>query len=168
MVRHILSGSRWGRHFRLPTVEGSAHAFPRFTLCPGRSRDRKRALGFTFVELMVVIAIIVVLITMAIPVYQKSIIRAKESVLKNNLFTIRTVVDNYTYDKQKAPQSLQDLVTEGYLREIPVDPMTASSQGWKVIMEDATQAVNQDSPGIFDVRSGSEKIGLDGTPYADW
>ena len=124
--------------------------------------------GFTFVELMVVMAIIVVLITMAIPVYQKSIIRAKESVLKNNLFTIRTVIDNYTYDKQKAPQSLQDLVTEGYLREIPVDPMTASNQGWKVIMEDATQAVNQDSPGIFDVRSGSEKLGLDGTPYADW
>ena len=124
--------------------------------------------GFTFVELMVVMAIIVVLITMAIPVYQKSIIRAKESVLKNNLFTIRTVIDNYTYDKQKAPQSLQDLVTEGYLREIPVDPMTASNQGWKVIMEDTTQAVNQDSPGIFDVRSGSDKLGLDGTSYADW
>jgi len=126
------------------------------------------ARGFTFVELMVVMAIIVVLITMAIPVYQKSIIRAKESVLKNNLFTIRTVIDNYTYDKQKAPQSLQELVTEGYLREVPVDPMTASNQGWKMIMEDATQAVNQDSPGIFDVRSGSDKLGLDGTPYADW
>ena len=124
--------------------------------------------GFTFVELMVVMAIIVVLITMAIPVYQKSIIRAKESVLKNNLFTIRTVIDNYTYDKQKAPQSLQELVTDGYLREIPVDPMTASSQGWRIIMEDATQAVNQDSPGVFDVRSGSDKLGLDGTPYADW
>jgi general secretion pathway protein G len=124
--------------------------------------------GFTFVELMVVMAIIVVLITMAIPVYQKSIIRAKESVLKNNLFTIRTVIDNYTYDKQKAPQSLQELVTDGYLREIPVDPMIASSQGWRIIMEDATQAVNQDSPGIFDVRSGSDKLGLDGTPYADW
>jgi general secretion pathway protein G len=148
----------------------------RLKLVSSRSRSRDRVsvlsrggvLGFTFIELMVVMAIIVVLITMAIPVYQKSIIRAKESVLKNNLFTIRTVIDNYTYDKQKAPQSLQDLVSEGYLREIPVDPMLASSQGWKVIMEDATQAVNQDSPGIFDVRSGSEKIGLDGTPYADW
>ena len=127
-----------------------------------------RTRGFTFVELMVVMAIIVVLITMAIPVYQKSIIRAKESVLKNNLFTIRTVIDNYTYDKQKAPQSLQDLVTDGYLREIPVDPMLASSQSWKIVMEDATQAVNQDAPGIFDVRSGSDKLGLDGTPYADW
>ena len=124
--------------------------------------------GFTFIELMVVMAIIVVLITMAIPVYQKSIIRAKESVLKNNLFTMRTVIDNYTYDKQKAPQTLQDLVSQGYLREIPMDPMTNSNQSWQVIMEDATQAVSQDQPGIWDVRSGSDKIGLDGTRYADW
>ena len=72
--------------------------------------------GFTFVELMVVISIIVILISMAIPIYQKSIIRAKESVLANNLFTLRTVIDNYTYDKEKAPQTLQDLVTEGYLQ----------------------------------------------------
>ena len=124
--------------------------------------------GFTFVELMVVITIIVVLVTMAIPIYQKSILRAKESVLKNNLFTIRTVIDNYTYDKQKAPASLQDLVSEGYLREVPVDPMTGSSQTWKTILEDATQSVNQSEPGIFDVRSGSDRISLDGTSYSDW
>jgi general secretion pathway protein G len=127
-----------------------------------------RSRGFTFVELMVVITIIVVLITMAIPIYQKSILRAKESVLKNNLFTIRTVIDNYTYDKQKAPQSLQDLVGEGYLREVPIDPMTGSSQTWKTILEDATQSVNQSEPGIFDIRSGSDKISLDGTSYSDW
>ena len=125
-------------------------------------------LGFTFVELMVVITIIVVLITMAIPIYQRSIIRAKESVLSNNLFTMRTVIDNFTYDKQKAPQSLQELVSEGYLRDVPTDPMTGSNQSWKVIMEDATQSVNQDQPGIFDVRSGSDKAGLNGTPYGEW
>ena len=124
--------------------------------------------GFTFVELMVVISIIVILVSMAIPVYQKSIMRAKESVLKNNLFTLRTVIDNYTYDKQKAPQSLQDLVTEGYLRDVPVDPMTGSSQGWRIVMEDASQSVNQSEPGIFDVKSGSDKTGLDGTPYSEW
>jgi len=117
---------------------------------------------------MVVLTIIVVLVTMAIPIYQKSIIRAKESVLKNNLFTIRTVIDNYTYDKQKAPQTLRDLVMEGYLRDVPMDPMTASNQSWKTIMEDATQSVNQSEPGIFDIRSGSDKISLDGTPYSDW
>jgi general secretion pathway protein G len=134
-------------------------------MLPGPRRRRR---GFTFVELMVVLSIIVVLITMAIPIYQKSIIRAKESVLKNNLYTLRTVIDNYTYDKQKAPQSLQDLVTEGYLREVPMDPMTTSNQTWKTIMEDYSQTVNQDQPGIWDVRSGSDKMGLDGTPYADW
>lgn len=133
----------------------------------GKSR-RRRAAGFTFVELMVVITIIVIIISMAIPIYNKTILRSKESVLHNNLFTLRTVIDNYTYDKQKAPQSLQDLVTDGYLREVPVDPMTSSNQSWKTIMEDASQSVDQTEPGIFDVKSGSDKIGLDGTPYSEW
>jgi general secretion pathway protein G len=133
----------------------------------GKSRLR-RAAGFTFVELMVVIAIIVILISMAIPIYSNTIRRSKESVLKNNLFTLRTVIDNYTYDKQKAPQSLQDLVSDGYLREVPVDPMTGSNQTWHTIMEDASQSVDQSQPGIFDVKSGSDQTGLDGTPYSDW
>jgi len=133
----------------------------------GKSRLR-RAAGFTFVELMVVITIIVIIISMAIPIYSKTILRSKESVLKNNLFTLRTVIDNYTYDKQKAPQSLQDLVSEGYLRDVPIDPMTGSNQSWKTIMEDASQSVDQTQPGIFDVKSGSDKTSLDGTPYSDW
>ena len=128
---------------------------------------RRRSLGFTFVELMVVITIIVILISMAIPIYTRSIIRAKESVLHNNLTTLRTVIDHYTYDKQKAPQSLQDLVTEGYLQKIPIDPATGN-QNWRTIMEDAAQSVNQSEPGIFDVKSSSDKIGLDGTPYSEW
>lgn len=128
---------------------------------------RRRLRGFTFVELMVVISIIVILMSMAIPIYQKSIIRAKESVLHTNLTTIRTVIDNYSYDKEKAPQSLQDLVTEGYLREIPMDPMTGT-RDWKIIMEDASQALDQSQPGIFDIRSESDKMSLDGTHYSDW
>lgn len=128
----------------------------------------KRRLGFTFVELMVVVTIVVILITMAIPIYNRSITRAKESVLKNNLFTLRTVIDNYTADKTKAPQNLQDLVTEGYLRQLPVDPMTGNNQSWRTIMEDASQSVNQSEPGIFDVRSGSDKTSLEGTPYSEW
>lgn len=131
------------------------------------SAKLRAARGFTFVELMVVITIIVILITMAIPIYQKSIIRAKESVLHNNLFTLRTVIDNYTYDKEKAPQSLQDLVTDGYLRVIPIDPMTGTNQ-WKTIMEEASQSVSQAEPGIWEVHSTSDKIGLDGTPYSEW
>src|SRR5712691_13145647 len=105
-------------------------------------------------------AVIAILISIAVPVYNRSITRAKESVLKNNLFTMRTVIDEYTYDKQKAPQNLQDLVSEGYLRQIPVDPLTGSADSWKVIMEDATNSVNQTEPGIFDVRSGSDKTSL--------
>jgi general secretion pathway protein G len=132
-----------------------------------RIRNGRRA-GFTLIELMIVMAIIAVLVSMAVPIYQKSIIRAKESVLRNNLFTMRTVIDEYTYDKQKAPQTLDDLVSEGYLREIPVDPMTGSNQTWKTIMEDALTSVNQTEPGIYDVRSGSDATSLDGTPYSEW
>jgi general secretion pathway protein G len=134
----------------------------------GRARRAMRRLrGFTFVELMVVITIIVILISMAIPIYNRSIIRAKESVLKNNLFTLRTVIDQYSYDKGKAPQSLQDLVSEGYLAKVPVDPMTGSNQTWRTVMEDASQSVSQSEPGIFDVQSGSDKLSLSGTPYSD-
>ena len=133
-----------------------------------RNGNRRWRLGFTFVELMVVITIIVILITMAIPIYSKTIVRAKETVLNQNLFTMRTVIDNYTFDKQKAPQSLQDLVTEGYMRAIPNDPMTGSNTTWRVEMEDALQSVNQSEPGIYNVHSGSDKMGLNGTPYAEW
>jgi general secretion pathway protein G len=132
---------------------------------PVRPAMRRR--GFTFVELMVVITIIVILISMAIPIYNRSIIRAKESVLANNLFTLRTVIDQYSYDKGKAPQALQDLVTEGYLQKLPVDPMTGNNQSWKTVMEDASQSVSQSEPGIFDVHSGSDKTGLDGVAYSE-
>ena len=124
--------------------------------------------GFTMVELMIVMAIIAVLLSVALPIYNRSIIRAKESVLKNNLFTLRTVIDEYTYDKQKAPQTLNDLVSDGYLRQIPIDPITGTADSWKIIMEDASNTVNQSEPGIFDVRSGSDKTSLEGTPYSEW
>jgi len=124
--------------------------------------------GFTLIELLIVMSIIVVLVSIAVPLYQKSLIRTRESVLHSNLMALRTVIDEYTYDKQKAPPALQDLVSEGYLREIPKDPITDSNNTWKIIMEDATQSVNQTEPGIFDVRSGSDKMSLDGTPYSDW
>jgi general secretion pathway protein G len=117
---------------------------------------------------MIVMAVVTIIISVAVPLYQKSIIRARESVLKNNLFTLRVVIDEYTYDKQQAPQMLQDLVTEGYLRQIPIDPITRSDETWRVIMEDALTSVNQMEPGIFDVRSGSDQLSLEGTPYADW
>ncbi len=130
-----------------------------------RQRCRR---GYTLVEIMIVMAIISILISIAVPIYQKSLIRAKEAVLKNNLFSLRTVIDEYTYDKQKAPQSLTDLVNEGYLRTVPIDPMTGSADGWRIVMEDALTSVNQTEPGIFDVRSGSDSKSLEGTPYSEW
>lgn len=126
-----------------------------------------RGRGFTVIELLIVMSIIGILVSLAVPIYQKSVVRAKESVLKQNLFTLRTVIDNFTYDKSRAPQALQDLVTEGYLRQIPVDPMTGQAD-WAVVMEDAVTSVNQMEPGIFDVHSKSDKKSLEGTAYNEW
>jgi general secretion pathway protein G len=128
----------------------------------------KQRRGFTLIEILIVVSIIGILVSIAVPIYQKSILRTRESVLRNNLFTIRTVLDEYTYDKQKAPQDLKDLVTEGYLREVPIDPMTGTNQNWKIDMEDSLRSVSQTEPGIFDIHSSSDKKGLDGTPYSEW
>jgi general secretion pathway protein G len=124
--------------------------------------------GYTLIELIIVMAIISVLVSIAVPIYQKSLLRTKETLLKNNLFTLRQVIDEYTFDKQKAPQTLQDLVSEGYLRAVPLDPITGNDQSWRLIMEDALSMVNQTQPGIFDVRSGSDLKSLEGTPYSEW
>ena len=135
------------------------------------SSNRKRTAferGFTLIELMIVIAIITTIISVAVPMYQKSILRAKESVLHSNLYTLRQLIDEYTYDKQKAPQTLEDLVKEGYLRQIPIDTITGQSSTWKLIMEDASGSASASEPGLFDVRSGSDKTSLEGTPYSEW
>jgi general secretion pathway protein G len=127
-----------------------------------------RRRGYTLIELVIVMAIISILVSIAVPMYQKSLLRTKESLLKNNLFTLRTVIDEYTFDKQKAPQTLQDLVNEGYLRAVPIDPITGNDQTWRIVMEDALSSVDQTQPGIFDVRSGSDQKSLEGTPYSEW
>jgi general secretion pathway protein G len=127
----------------------------------------KNRRGYTLIELIIVMAIISVLVSIAVPLYQRSISRAKENVLKSNLFTLRTVIDEYTYDKKKAPQQLQDLVTSGYLRAIPQDPITGSDQ-WITVMEDALTSVDQTEPGIWDVRSRSDQKSSEGTAYSEW
>ncbi len=132
-----------------------------------RIQSGRRRFGFTLIELMIVMAVISILLAVAVPMYQRSVVRAKESVLRQNLFTLRTVIDEYTYDKAKAPQALQDLVQEGYLRQMPTDPMTGEAD-WTTVQEDAVTSVNQTEPGIFDVRSKSDKKSLEGTPYSEW
>ena len=131
-------------------------------------RTRSGRGGFTIIELMVVMAIVLVILSVAVPLYNKSVIRARETVLHQNLATMRAVIDEYTYDKQKAPQNLEDIVREGYLRQVPMDPMVGNNTSWKIIMEEAAASVSQAEPGIFDVRSSSEKISLEGTKYSEW
>jgi general secretion pathway protein G len=129
---------------------------------------RRRQRGFTLIELMIVISIILILISTAIPIYLQSIKRARESVLKQNLFTIRSVIDQFTMDKQKAPQSLDDIVQAGYLKQIPIDPITNSRDTWQTVSEDTLQSVDQTQPGISDVHSGASGVGSDGVAYAEW
>jgi len=123
--------------------------------------------GYTLIELIIVMAIVSILMAIAVPQYQKSLRRTKETLLHSHLQTLRTVIDEFTFDKKKAPQTLQDLVTEGYLRAVPIDPITGNDQ-WRTVQEDSLSAVDQTEPGIFDVRSLSDQISLEGTPYSEW
>ena len=124
--------------------------------------------GYTLIELIIVMAIISVLLAVAVPFYTKAIARTKESLLRQNLFTLRTVIDEYTFDKKAAPQRLDDLVQAGYLRAVPIDPITGNDRSWRIIMEDAITSVDQTQPGISDVRSGSDLRSLEGTLYSEW
>jgi general secretion pathway protein G len=140
---------------------------------PLRDGHRKRShlattKGFTLIELMMVLTVISILVSIAIPIASSAILRAKEGVLKSNLHTLRTLIDQYTADKHKAPQSLEDLVSAGYLRAIPKDPVTNSNTTWQVVMEDASLYPDQTETGIFDVKSGSNAISTEGTPYSEW
>jgi general secretion pathway protein G len=135
-------------------------------LCANHLRQ-KRMRGFTLLELMIVLSIMAILMAIAVPVYNQSVIQARESVLRSNLSTLRNVISQYTLDKQKAPQGLDDLVTAGYLRQIPMDPMTREAN-WEVVQEDVMMAVDQQNPGITDVHSASSATASDGTAYSTW
>jgi len=124
--------------------------------------------GFSLVELMIVLAIISILASMAIPIGNRAILRTKETVLKSNLHTLRILIDQYTADKLKAPQSLQDLATAGYLREIPKDPITESAETWEAVQGDTNLLPDQTETGIVDVHSGSSQISTEGTGYNTW
>jgi general secretion pathway protein G len=124
--------------------------------------------GFTLVELMIVMAIIMILATIAIPIYVRTLQRAKEATLREDLHTMRTAIDSYTIDKQKAPDSLDDLVQAGYLKSIPVDPLTGTSQTWITGMSDTMTDINETQGGLDDVHSGSQALASDGTTYNTW
>src|SRR6202021_86584 len=127
---------------------------------PKQKADGER--GFTLVELMIVMAVISILLTIAIPAYLQSIKRAKEAVLKEDLHTMRNAIDQYTVDKEKAPQGLDDLVQAGYLKVVPIDPMTSRNDTWMTSESDTLMDINETPGGIDEVKSGARGSGLVG------
>jgi len=143
---------------------GGQNVFDVYMVTTRRGRSR----GFTLIELMIVISLILILVSISIPAYNQSILRAKESVLLQNLFTLRSLISQYTLDKQTAPQSLEDLVQGGYIKQIPIDPFTGKNDTWTVDQEDYTLSVDQQETGITDVHSGSSQISTTGKAYSSW
>jgi general secretion pathway protein G len=135
---------------------------------PIRARKTTRESGFTLIELMIVMTIIGLLAAIAIPSYLKSITKAKEAVLKEDLHTMRTAIDSYTVDKEKAPQALDDLVQAGYLKSVPIDPITSRNDTWITGQSDTLTDINETQGGLDDVHSGAQSLASDGTSYNTW
>src|SRR4029078_2544076 len=125
-------------------------------------------LGFTIIELLVVLALISILATMGMAQYRTGIVHAREAVLKTDLFDLRDAIDQYYADKGQYPGTLDALVTDGYIRKIPVDPFTNAADSWRTVPPEADPNKPTAAPGIYDVKSGSDATSLDGTKYADW
>jgi len=124
--------------------------------------------GFTLIELMVVAAILIVLAGLGLAQYRNSVTRAREAVLKEDLFRMRDAIDQYYADKMQWPASLDALVSDGYMRKLPDDPFTMSSSSWQTVPSEPDPNNPTASPGIYDVKSGSEATAIDNTKYADW
>ena len=129
-----------------------------------RGRDE----GFTLIELMVVILLIITLASIGLTVYGNSVTRAREATLKEDLFRMRDALDQYYADKNKYPASLETLVEDKYMRAVPVDPFTNSAETWQTTMSQPEPGNPSAEPGVYDVKSGSDAVALDGSRYADW
>jgi general secretion pathway protein G len=134
----------------------------------GRGPRRARSAGFTLLELMVVVSVIMILVSVSVPSYQQHVKLAREAALREDLYLMRMAIAQYGLDKLRAPQSIDELVTGGYLAEVPRDPITNSRQTWVVVEEDPAQSIDPDQPGISDVHSGSPLLGTNGSPYSSW
>src|SRR5580692_550496 len=123
--------------------------------------------GFTLLEMMIVMIVMGILMSIALPIYTQSVVRAREAVLRNDLFELRKLISQYTLDKQKGPQGLDDLVQAGYLKELPKDPMTHEAN-WEPHQEEVLLSIDQQDVGIDDVHSASNATSSDGTAYSTW
>jgi general secretion pathway protein G len=128
----------------------------------------REASGFTLIELLIVIALITILATMGIVQYRNSIQSTREAILKTDLFRMRDAIDQYYADKTKYPASLEALVTDGYMRKIPEDPITKSADSWQTVPAEPDPSNPSTDPGVYNVKSGAEGTALDGTAYSDW
>ena len=127
----------------------------------------KRNDGFSLLELMIVVSIAAILVTLAVPSFQKSSVKAREAALKQNLFTLRSLLDQFYADRGSYPTSLEELTTDQYIRGIPMDPFTKSSSTWEEVLEEKDS--EDDTPaGVYDIHSGSDLTALNGTPYKEW
>jgi general secretion pathway protein G len=131
------------------------------------SKKQGRQHGFTLIELIIVCAMISILVGVMIPVYRMHVLHANEAVLKEDLYHMRTAIDQYTQDKGKAPQALDDIVTAGYLHALPKDPFTHAND-WQTVQEDVLTSIDQTQPGISDVKSSSNLVSSEGTAYSSW
>lgn len=134
----------------------------------GMKQQRTNQRGFTLIELLIVMSIIGILASIAIPSYQRSTIKARETVLMEDLYQMRRAIDAFYADKVKYPDSLEDLVAGKYLREIPSDPFTSSRESWEIVPPEAAEDGTAPAGSVFDVHSGSDLVGLNGVAYREW
>ena len=124
--------------------------------------------GFTLLELMIVLSLIVLLASIGLMQYRSTVQRGREAVLAENLYRMRDAIDQFHVDKGKYPVDLSELVSAGYLRSIPLDPMTNSAESWQLVPAEPDPSNPSAEPGVYDVKSSSERVGLDGRPYTEW
>jgi len=136
--------------------------------CPVDAKGGRRLAGFSLLEMMMVVMLILIVVSIAQPIYHTAMLRAREAVLADDLYTLRYLLDRFTVDMGRSPRHLEELVEKGYLTRLPADPITGSNQTWQEVQEKAPPSPTQDYLGIADIDSGSDAISLGGTPYNIW
>ncbi len=132
------------------------------------TQSANRPAGFSLLEMMMVVTLILIVTSIAAPIYTTCAQRAREAVLRDHLFTLRALIDRFTLDNGRAPARLEEFVEKGYLGRLPTDPFTGSNETWQEVKEAAPLSPEQSAPGITDVHSGSNLVSLEGTPYSSW